>query len=94
MKPAPPISHFERVASVMRVIGQWKRVIAKNKEHAELHKAVDNVVVSPHPDSLNKSQKRGHEDAGELPDAKRQYLDISQPPSPPVSECSRIDFET
>lgn len=93
MKPAPPMSHFERVTSVMRVIGQWKRVIAKNKERAESQKTVDNVVF-PQADSMNGSQKRAHEDAGELPDAKRQYLGISPPPSPPVSECSRVDHET
>jgi hypothetical protein len=38
------------------------------------------------------SQKRSFEDVDDLPDAKRQYLDPAQPPSPPVSESSRMQY--
>ncbi|KAL1800764.1 hypothetical protein ACET3X_001106 [Alternaria dauci] len=77
MEPAPPISHFERVTSVLRVKAQWKRVIARNKEKAQ----------SLHGNAANGSMKRVCDDSDQLPDAKRQYLDPTHPPSPPVSDA-------
>jgi hypothetical protein len=76
MKPAPPISHFERVTSVLRVRAQWKKVIARNKENKE--KAESHASASI---------KRICDDPTELPDAKRQHLSPTHPPSPPVSEA-------
>ncbi|KAG9191752.1 hypothetical protein G6011_10486 [Alternaria panax] len=76
MEPAPPISHFERVTSVLRVKAQWKRVIARNKEAKE--KADSHA---------NGSMKRVCDDTDEQPDAKRQHVELTHPPSPPVSDA-------
>lgn len=89
MKPAPPIPHFDRVALVIYVVKQWKKVISKKKEIRASQRTVDEVIFPEAMDlSPMGSQKRPYE-ADELPDAKRQYLDPSQPPSPPVSTSSR-----
>ncbi|KAF1839785.1 hypothetical protein BDW02DRAFT_486233 [Decorospora gaudefroyi] len=92
IEPAPPTSHFERVASIMRVIAQWKRVITKKKRERESQQTsqrrVDEITF-PHSTEVasdRRSPKRAHEGLDELPDAKRQYLDTAQPPSPPVSD--------
>ncbi|KAI4627514.1 uncharacterized protein J4E87_004078 [Alternaria ethzedia] len=77
MKPAPPLSHFERVTSVLRVKAQWKRVIARNKERKQSQNGGD----------ANGSVKRVCEDTNELPDAKRQHLGPIPPPSPAVSDA-------
>jgi hypothetical protein len=77
MKDAPPISHFERVASVLRVIKQWKRIVTRNKENM----------------GSNGSQKRAHEGEIELPDAKKRHLEATQAPSPPVSHSSRTEYD-
>jgi hypothetical protein len=77
MKHAPPISRFERVARVVRVIKQWKRVVNRNKEKRE----------------SNGSQKRPHEDEVALPDAKKRHLEATQAPSPPVSHSSRNEYD-
>jgi hypothetical protein len=84
IEPAPPTSDFERVASTVRVIAQWRRVVLKKKEMRE------SQLISE-PDTLGTSQKRTNEHADDLPEAKRRYLDASHPPSPPVSESSRVD---
>ncbi|KAB2105636.1 hypothetical protein AG0111_0g6241 [Alternaria gaisen] len=77
MEPAPPISHFERVTSVLRVKAQWKKVIARNKEKAQ----------SRNDNAANGSMKRICDESDQLPDAKRQHLDPTHPPSPPVSDA-------
>lgn len=77
MEPAPPISHFERVTSVLRVKAQWKKVIARNKEKAQ----------SQNGNAANGSMKRISDESDQLPDAKRQHLDPTHPPSPPVSDA-------
>lgn len=84
IEPAPPTSDFERVASTMRVIAQWKRVVIKKKESRESQQ-------TSQVNSVSESQKRTNEDADDLPEAKRRYLDTSHPPSPPVSDSSRLD---
>jgi len=77
MKPAPPLSHFERVTSVLRVKAKWKLLVAKNKERKQAQNGGD----------ANGSVKRACEDANELPHAKRQYLGPIPPPSPAVSDA-------
>jgi hypothetical protein len=97
MKAAPPIPHFDRVALVMFAATQWKKVIHKRKEDRASQLAsqrrVDEVMFPDEMDSSPvTSQKRMFEDADDLPDAKRRYTDPSQPPSPPVSETSRMEY--
>jgi hypothetical protein len=84
IEAAPPTSDFERVASTMRVIAQWKRVVTKKKDFRESQQ-------KPEAGSVAESQKRTNEDTDDLPEAKRRYLDASQPPSPPVSDSSHLD---
>ena len=84
IEAAPPTSDFERVASTMRVIAQWKRVVTKKKDFRESQQKSEAGSVA-------ESQKRTNEDADDLPEAKRRYLDASQPPSPPVSDSSHLD---
>ncbi|KAI4664853.1 uncharacterized protein J4E79_003151 [Alternaria viburni] len=82
---APPTTDFERVTFTYRAIAQWRRVVEKNKK-------MRGSPLVPKTGSVGASQKRTNEDADDLPEAKRRYLDTSQPPpSPPVSESSRID---
>jgi hypothetical protein len=97
IEPAPPTSHFERVASIMRVIAQWRKVIKRNKETGRSQQTsqrkVDQVTIpqSNEADSDNASLRRQHEDMDDqLPDAKRQKLGTAHPPSPPVSVSSRM----
>ncbi|KNG52710.1 homeobox domain-containing protein [Stemphylium lycopersici] len=93
MKPAPLPHDFGRLAYVMRVVTQWKKLVATASEKKLSQNSVDNVAL-PHPapdDSTEESQKRTLEDADEPRHAKRPYLGSSHPPSPPVSESSRID---
>jgi hypothetical protein len=87
MKQAPSTANFERVARVMRVIAQWKKVITKNKESQQIsRRSVDRMVD---PDRV--SPKRVHDGIDDQPpDAKRQHLDTAHPPSP-VSDSSRMD---
>jgi len=82
---APPTTDRERVDLSSRAIAQWRKIVEKNKKMrgSPLIRKTGSVGVS---------QKRTNEDADDLPEAKRRYLDTSQPPpSPPVSESSRID---
>lgn len=98
MESAPPISQFEHIASIVRVVAQWKKAVVKRKEARQSqqtsqssrgHSALPQIHVEP-ANALHK-RARAEEDANDLPHAKRSYLDISHPPpSPPVSESSRI----
>jgi hypothetical protein len=89
MRAAPPIPHFDRVALVIYVVKQWKKVISNKKEERASQRNVDDVTFPQEMGlSPTTSQKRTYE-ADEMPDAKRRYLDPSQPPSPPVSTSSR-----
>ncbi|KAI4955672.1 hypothetical protein J4E91_001533 [Alternaria rosae] len=82
---APPTTDHERVALTSRAIAQWRKVVEKNKK-------IRGSPLIPKTESVGASQKRTNEDADDLPEAKRRYLDTSHPPpSPPVSESSRID---
>ncbi|KAF2023891.1 hypothetical protein EK21DRAFT_94543 [Setomelanomma holmii] len=96
LRPAPPIPHFDRVALVMYAVTQWKKVIHKRKQDRESQLApqrtVDDVTLPAAMDQGSTSQKRAREDADEMPDAKRQYLETGHPPSPPVSTSSRGDY--
>ncbi|KAF1844078.1 uncharacterized protein K460DRAFT_290302 [Cucurbitaria berberidis CBS 394.84] len=99
IKPAPPITHFQRLTLVISVITQWKRILGRRREERESQKqsqqSVDEVI-SPEGieiDSAISSQKRRHAGGDELPEAKRRYLEASQPPSPPVSNSSRIGYD-
>ncbi|CAO2656431.1 Nn.00g052340.m01.CDS01 [Neocucurbitaria sp. VM-36] len=99
IKPAPPITHFERLALVMFVITQWKKFLGRRKEERESQlqsqRRVDEITFPDGMDidSTNSSQKRHHEGVDEMPEAKRRYLEAAQPPSPPISDSSRIDYE-
>lgn len=91
MRRAPPIPRFNRVALVMYVVSQWKRVMKKKKENDDSMKAsprlVDDVTS---PEAVNITpQKRPRDEVDDFANTKRQYLDPSQPPSPPVSTSSR-----
>jgi hypothetical protein len=87
MAAAPPRPHLDRIALVMYAVTQWKKVINKRKQDRESQMYPQEMDLSP-----STSQKRALEDTEELPDAKRQYLDVTQPPSPPVSNSSRIEY--
>jgi hypothetical protein len=99
MKAAPPIAHFDRVALVMFAATQWKKVVHKRKQdlasQLSSQRRVDEVIF-PDEDAMDSSpvtsQKRSFEGVNDLPDAKRQYLDPTQPLSPPVSESSRMQY--
>jgi hypothetical protein len=91
MVPGPPVPRFDRVALVIHVIRQWRKLIRRKKEERASHAKMDGTSFQDAMDiSPTTSQKRAY-DGMDLPDAKRQYLDPSQPPSPPVSDTSRID---
>jgi hypothetical protein len=100
MKAAPPIPHFDRVALVMFAATQWKKVISKRKQdrasQLASQRSVDEVVF-PSDDGAMESipvtrQKRSFEDVDDMLDTKRQHLDPTQPPSPPVSNSSRMEY--
>ncbi|KAF1934750.1 hypothetical protein EJ02DRAFT_460934 [Clathrospora elynae] len=96
INPAPPLSHFERVTSVVRVIKQWKKVIIRNKEERESQqRGVDKGIFREvDVESANgSSQKRAYEGVDEQSDAKRRYLEAEQPPSPPVSHSSHLGYD-
>lgn len=99
IKPAPPITHFERLALVMFVITQWKKFLGKRREErasqTQTQRSVDEITFPEGMDidATNSSQKRHHEGVDEMPEAKRRYLEASQPPSPPISDSSRIDYD-
>jgi hypothetical protein len=95
MKPAPPIPHFDRVALVMYAATQWKKVIRERKQDRASQLASQRTVYEvTFPETMDfsptNSQKRPHDGLDDLRHAKRQFLDPSQPPSPPVSTSSRM----
>jgi len=94
MKPAPPMPHFDRVALVMYAATQWKKVIRQRKQdrasQLASQRAIDEVTFPEAMDLSSTSLKRVHDGLDGMSDAKRQYLDASHPPSPPVSTSSRI----
>lgn len=91
LRPAPPIPRLDRVALVMFAVTQWTKVISNRKQDREsqrqsqrrLDEIVFPEVVDVEPMTSHKREREGVED---LPNAKRQYLDPVQPPSPPVSD--------
>jgi hypothetical protein len=90
MRPAPPIPHFDRVALVMYVATQWKKVISRRREERASQRMVfpEDMDISP-----TASLKRGYEDVGEEePGAKRRFQGDAQAPSPPVSNSSRGEY--
>jgi hypothetical protein len=89
MRPAPPIPHFDRVALVMYVATQWKKVISRRKEERASQRMVypEDMDISP-----AAPLKRGYEDADDAPGAKRRYREGAQAPSPPVSNSSRGEY--
>jgi hypothetical protein len=93
MESAPPVSHFEHIASIMRVVAQWRKAVVKRKEARRSHAVDQSTLPRINVESANALQKRARSemDKDELPHAKRAYLDPAPPPSPPVSESSRID---
>lgn len=94
MKPAPPMPHFDRVALVMYAATQWKKVIRQRKQdrmsQLASQRTVDELTFPEAMDLSPTSLKRAHDGLDGMPDVKRQYLDASHPPSPPVSTSSRI----
>jgi hypothetical protein len=92
MRPAPPIPHFDRVALVMYVATQWKKVISRRKEERASQMASQSGLYAEDMDiSPTASLKRGNEGADE-PEAKRRYREGAQAPSPPVSNSSPGEY--
>jgi hypothetical protein len=100
IRPAPPMTHIERVALVISVIAKWRKTTKRKREERGGERLSRKKADEGAPPDLtevdstygmNGSQKRAREDLDELPDAKRQYLDTAHPPSPPVSDSSRIE---
>ena len=91
MESAPP-TPLGRVALAMLAISQWKKVVEKRRQK---RRPVDQVrlpvdVPTDQP-LLPTPRKRSRDSLNESPEPerKRDYLVISQPPSPPVSDSSR-----
>lgn len=95
IKPAPPITHFERVALVMFVMTKWKGLVSSRREERESQRLLDEAAFpeSMDLDSTASSQKRRYEGIDESPEAKRRFLDASQAPSPPISDSSRVGYD-
>ncbi|OAL46255.1 hypothetical protein IQ07DRAFT_518450 [Pyrenochaeta sp. DS3sAY3a] len=95
IKPAPPITHFERVALVMFVMTKWKGLVSSRREERESQRLLEEAAFpeSMDLDSTASSQKRRHEGIDESPEAKRRFLDASQAPSPPISDSSRVGYD-
>ncbi|KAF2129890.1 hypothetical protein P153DRAFT_366394 [Dothidotthia symphoricarpi CBS 119687] len=89
IKPAS-ITHFERVALVMFVITQWKKVVLKRREQKGTQEGVGMEIKTAKPPP---TRKRTREDVSDDTNPKRQLLRIDQPPSPPVSTSSRVHDE-
>ncbi|KAL6707394.1 hypothetical protein ACN47E_004173 [Coniothyrium glycines] len=93
LEPAPPISQWERVTLIMKVMTKWKGVISRRKEKETLSSQELPHVDSMEVDSVTSFSKRLHVDEDETPHAKRRNLEVEHPPSPPVSNSSRMDDE-
>jgi hypothetical protein len=91
MTAAPPTHRLDRIARVMFVMRQWRKVVNKRKQDRESRRSQEMMYSEEMDLSPSTSQKRILDDE-ELPDAKRQYLDVTQPPSPPVSNSSRSGY--
>lgn len=94
MKPARR-THLDRAASAMAAAKQWKKVVRKNREtRRRAARRVDDVKlpVETSTDSTSSSptRKRSRGEDESLPDAKRELL-VPNPPSPPISDISRMD---
>lgn len=93
IKPAS-ITHFERVALVMFVVTQWKKVVLKKREQRETQEVALSVTMDISAPNSPPSRKRTRDDMDDdIASPKRQYLRIDQPPSPPVSTSSRVHDE-
>lgn len=92
IRPAPPITHIQRVNLVLSVMRKWKKVIKSRKDEEEhrLSQRQGGFPESINVDSPSTSQKRGLDGGQEAPEAKRRYLDVGEPPSPPISNSSRM----
>lgn len=109
IEPAPPITHFQRVALVMSVIKKWRRFLKRPKEEKEQKRlsqsTVDKISMAACTKEsdgedlgapLRSPLKRAMEKdmSAESPmDSKRRHLDIAEPPSPPVSTSSLVDHD-
>jgi hypothetical protein len=96
IEPAPPISQWERVTLIMVFIKKWKDIIKERKEKGLQASSLGNVQRLTYLNSMEgdlspSSPKRVFAGENELPNAKRRNLEVLQPPSPPVSNSSRID---
>lgn len=95
LKPART-THFGRAALAMFAIAQWKKFLNRRREERASQRRVDEVEfpadmaaeVSPVSSPMRKRTRDGFDD---LPEPKREYLVIPQPPSPPVSNSSRVE---
>ncbi|KAF1977067.1 hypothetical protein BU23DRAFT_319257 [Bimuria novae-zelandiae CBS 107.79] len=92
MESAPPMSTpLGRVALAMFAIAQWKKVIEKRRQERRRLDEVRLPIVSTVEEPLSAtSRKRSRDSLNDSPEPerKRDYLVISQPPSPPVSNSS------
>ena len=90
IKPAR-ISHFGRAALAMSAVRKWKRVVEKRRQE---HRRLDEIrlpipdVVDEQPPTTPRKRSRSNSNDSPEPERKRDYLAISQPPSPPVSDSS------
>ncbi|KAF2868967.1 hypothetical protein BDV95DRAFT_578018 [Massariosphaeria phaeospora] len=96
MKPARS-THFGRAALAMVAVAQWKKFLNKKQEERLSQRTVDDVNLpadmSVESTSSSPMRKRARDDLDVLPDPKREYLVIPQPPSPPVSHSSYVEAE-
>ncbi|KAF2685826.1 hypothetical protein K458DRAFT_387779 [Lentithecium fluviatile CBS 122367] len=95
IKPART-THFGRAALAMFAIAQWKRFLGKRKEEKESQRSIDavhipmSVEASPEASPTRKRMRNNFDDLPE-PKRERDYLVIPHPPSPPVSDSSRVE---
>ena len=95
IRPAPPITHIQRVNLMISAIRKWKKIVAdKRAKKVQEERAVDDITL---PDSMDVDKpgsplKRAFE-GEEWPRANRKWLETGQPLSPPVSEGERMAEE-
>lgn len=93
MRAAPEMrSHFDRVALVVYAVTQWRKIVRERKVERERKGMVVEFSSQEMDGAMTKQKqmKRKHGDVDDR-DAKRQYLDAVQAPSPPVSDSSHIE---
>lgn len=96
IKPAP-ISYFERAGRAMQAIAQWRKFVLRKKAMRRPQGMAEDITTPMDVDTdrntalSSPTRKRSWDTNDDLPTAKRQTTDTSQPPLSPVSNSSFIN---